>query len=81
MPYTKLISKERNGSKTIKKYDKPKTPYQRVLESKDINNKVKKELTKTFKQLNPFNLQEVMSRKIKLIIALANEPIIENVDN
>ncbi len=81
MPYTKLISKERKGSKTIKKYDKPKTPYQRVLESKDINNKVKKELTKTFKQLNPFEVQEVMSQKIKKIITLANEPIIENVDN
>ncbi len=81
MPYTKLISKERNGSKTIKKYDKPKTPYQRVLESKDINEEVKKGLTKTFKQLNPFEVQEVMSQKIKKIIALANEPIIENVDN
>ena len=81
MPYTKLISKKRNGSKTLKKYDFPKTAYQRVLESKDINNEIKKGLRKTFDQLNPFKLQEAMSKKIKQIITLANEPIIENVEN
>lgn len=30
-PQQKLISKERNGAKISKKYDKPATPYQRVL--------------------------------------------------
>ncbi len=81
MPYSKLISKKRDGSKTIKKYDKPKTPYQRVLESKDINDEVKQHLTKIFNLLNPFDLQKTMSQKIKQIIVLANEPIYENADN
>lgn len=79
MPYSKLISKRREGSKTIKRYDKPKTPYQRVLESDDINDEVKRELAKTFNRLNPFDLQDTMSKKIKQIIALANEAVIENV--
>lgn len=79
MPYSKLKSKKREGSKTIKKYDKPKTPYQRVIESKDINDVIKQELTKTFRQLNPFDLQEIMSQKIKKIIELANVPNFENV--
>jgi hypothetical protein len=30
-PQQKLVSKERNGAKTTKKYDKPATPYERVL--------------------------------------------------
>ena len=32
-PSVKLISKERVGSKTIKRHDSPKTPYQRLMES------------------------------------------------
>ena len=30
----KLLTKERVGSKLVKKYDEAKTPYQRILESK-----------------------------------------------
>jgi hypothetical protein len=81
MPYFKLICKKREGAKTIKKYDKPKTPYQRIMESKYINDEIKSELEKTFKQLNPFQLQEAMAKKIKQIIELANAPVFEKVDN
>jgi len=41
VPSVKLISKERIGSKTVKKHDMPKTPYQRLLESKHIDSKTK----------------------------------------
>ncbi len=33
----KLVSKERIGSRTTKKHDVPKTAYQRLLESPEIN--------------------------------------------
>ena len=36
-PSFKLIAKERIGNRTLKRYDKAKTPYQRVLERKDIS--------------------------------------------
>ena len=35
-PSVKLIEKERIGSKTIKRHDSPKTPYQRIIDSPHI---------------------------------------------
>ena len=61
-PSVKLLSKERVASKTIKRYDKPKTPYQRILESPDIPKETKDKLTAQFKTLNPFELREAMEK-------------------
>jgi hypothetical protein len=73
IPSVKLIEKYRNGSKTIKKYDKAKTPYQRILESEYIDEEIKIGLSKQFNKLNPFHLQKQMSEKIKNIVNLTNE--------
>jgi hypothetical protein len=64
-PSQKLMKKERIGSKVKKIYDKPKTPYQRVMESKDIPEAVKKKLTKQYETLNPFHLKREIDRKIR----------------
>lgn len=66
-PSQKLIRKERIGSKIKRVYDIPKTPYQRVLESKDISNEVKQKLTKEYKTLNPFALKRTIDKKIRLL--------------
>lgn len=66
-PSVKLIKKKRVGSKTIKHYDKPKTPYQRIMESVYITDYVKDQLTKTFQSLNPFQLHDTIMAKIKII--------------
>jgi hypothetical protein len=60
----KLLSKERIGSKTIKRHASPKTPYQRILLSPLISSSVKQTLTKQFETLNPFVLRETMERKL-----------------
>ncbi len=39
LPVMKLKEKERIGSKIIKRYDKPTTPYQRILQAKDVSKK------------------------------------------
>lgn len=68
IPSEKLLSKQRVGARTIKIHDKPKTPFQRLLESKHVSTRVKKELTKRFKQLNPFELEvEIHARIIELL--------------
>jgi hypothetical protein len=68
IPSEKLLSKERVGARTIKKHDKPKTPFQRLMESKDVSLRVKKELTKRFKLLNPFELEaEIHARIIEIL--------------
>lgn len=67
-PAIKLIAKQRNGAKIKKIYDKPRTPYQRIMESKHISRKTKTELTQFFRTLNPFKLQNIMENKIKCFL-------------
>ena len=72
IPSVKLIEKKRIGSKIIKKHDKPKTPYQRIIESDLIDENTKQKLKDKRKTLNPFILQKQMKTKIKLILKLIN---------
>jgi len=61
-PSLKLLSKERLGAKVSKKYDKAKTPYQRILLSSHINDSVKKRLTFEYKNLDPVNLLDKIQK-------------------
>lgn len=74
VPSVKLISKSRIGSKTIKKHDTPKTPYQRLLNSKHILPKTKRLLKEQFENLNPFQLRKGIQSKLNQILKLANSP-------
>jgi len=62
-PSFKLIAKERIGNKTIKRYDTAKTPYQRVLERKDISLEDKAWLMNLYLQLNPAELRRRIDQK------------------
>ena len=66
-PSVKLISKERKGSKTIKRHDSPKTPYQRIMESAYIETSVKEAFTEQLEHLNPFVLRKAMEKKLKKV--------------
>ena len=66
-PSVKLLHKKRVASKVIKKYDMPKTPYQRVLESKHVSAYKKRVLKEQFKDLNPFKLRKAMDKKLDKI--------------
>lgn len=61
-PLMKLKSKQRIGSKVIKKYDQPKTPYQRLLELDEIEESKKNELKAIYKELNPFELKRTVDK-------------------
>jgi hypothetical protein len=75
-PSVKLLSKERVGSKTIKKHDSPKTPYQRVLESEHISAYAKEGLRRIYQNTNPFVLRRAMEKRIKRVFALGyKEPV------
>ena len=67
LPTVKLMEKERIGANTIKKHDTPKTPYQRIMESKYVDKDVKISLTKQLELLNPFELNNIMKMKLKKI--------------
>ncbi len=77
-PSVKLIAKERIASKTIKRYDIPKTPYQRVIESPYISVAVKQSLREQFEKLNPFHLRKAMEEKLKRIFNLCYKKHVES---
>lgn len=52
-PVMRLRSKIRDGAKVTRKYDVPKTAYQRVLDRKDMPQENKDKLTRRFRDLNP----------------------------
>lgn len=66
-PSMKLIEKHRKGAKVKKKYDKAKTPYQRLKESGILTPEKEKELDKIYRSLNPMGLRkQILKLQIKL---------------
>lgn len=55
-PSLKLISKKRDGAKVTKKYDKAKTPYQRLLLSPHLTDDEKQRLKNQYNTLDPLDL-------------------------
>lgn len=61
-PLMKLLTKTRSGSKIIKKYDTPKTPYKRILQCNCIDDEQKQKLIFIYKDLNPFQLKRKIDK-------------------
>jgi hypothetical protein len=61
-PSLKLQSKERNGAKVSKKYDIAKTPHQRVMMVKTVNQKIKSALSEQYERLDPVALLEELKK-------------------
>jgi hypothetical protein len=55
-PSLKLLEKSRDGAKVTKKYDRARTPWQRVLLSPHIEQTKKEELTEIYLGLDPVDL-------------------------
>lgn len=67
LPVMKLKKKIRFGSKVTKIYDKPATPYLRILGAKDVSNMVRSNLRDTYSRLNLVYLKkEIDSVLLKL---------------
>jgi len=67
IPSSKLISKQRIGSKIKKIHDKPKTPFERLCGTKYIDNEKKLELIRVRNKLNPYILQNNIRKKLRLL--------------
>ena len=70
-PTMKLKEKIRVGSKYKRKYDKARTPYQRVLECPEVPEEKKEELRKLYVTLDPIKLKKAIDEKVAGIIKLA----------
>jgi hypothetical protein len=58
LPGVKLQEKLRIGAQVKKRYDTPRTPYERLLESPHIPVAVKEKLQQTYQALDPFELKK-----------------------
>jgi len=69
-PSGKLISKQRVGSRVKRVYDKPKTPYRRILERDDVDPANKRKLKAIYDELNPFELKRRIDDKLAKLVSL-----------
>jgi len=74
-PSMKLKEKTQVGSKWIRKYDQPKTPLQRIIESGKYNKVKVKKLKELLKTIDPFELSHTVDQKLEKIFAMASERI------
>ena len=64
-PVMKLVEKVRVLSKIHKRYDTPKTPYRRLMESLQVSDVKKEELRAVYESLNPALLKRTIDEKLK----------------
>ncbi len=64
-PVMKLKEKIRDKGKIHRKYDVPKTPYQRLIESGQIPEETKKKLQDLYQSLNPAQLKRKIDEKLE----------------
>lgn len=67
-PMMKLVSKERIGGKVRKKFDKPTSPYDRLLTCEQVSESVKEALRQKQGELDPFDLAEEVERRLREIL-------------
>jgi hypothetical protein len=76
-PCLKLTHKERFGAKVKKRYDKARTPYQRVIESGVLTDEQAKVLKEQYESLNPMQLWRLLGKEKERLWRAAkkrNEP-------
>jgi hypothetical protein len=66
----KLVDKTLIGAKVRKVYDKPMSPYQRLMGYPKLPEEVKAELTRRYQSYNPVVLQREVNAAIKALIAI-----------
>jgi hypothetical protein len=72
-PMRKLLSKQRVGARTVKRYDQPRTPYQRLLASGCLDEASRRELELVYARLNPAELQRRINDILQRLWRLGKE--------
>lgn len=73
LPSQKLLTKTRVGARYVKRYDAPRTPYQRLLDCADLCQETKTTLTLRYQGLNPFDLRLKLEMELKDFFSLLRE--------
>jgi len=74
LPSVKLVRKDRVGARVRRRYDAPRTPFERVVDSPQADPAAVAQLTAVRARLDPFALAQTIERKLEQIYALAHHP-------
>jgi len=72
-PSVRLIEKTRIGARVKKVYDDPKPPYQRLIESKDIDEEVKEKLRERAKSIHIVKQKRLVDKAVAKLIRLYDQ--------
>lgn len=70
-PTMVLLEKHRKGAKATRKYDTPKTPYQRLLARDDVDDSIKSQIRTIYERLNPAELKRKINKCQSRLIRMA----------
>lgn len=70
-PTAKVVAKERVGAKVTKRYDKAKTPYQRLLKAGVLGDAQRQALEQEYRRLNPVRLRSLIEAHLEALWKLA----------
>jgi hypothetical protein len=73
-PLRKVLSKQRRGARFLKRYDRPQTPYQRLLASGVLAPADRRLLEAQFLAINPATLATQVARALAVLTDLADTP-------
>jgi hypothetical protein len=71
-PSMKLVTKVRQGSRLLRRYDTPQTPFQRVLACQPIEHAEGNRLQRILQTTDPFELSKRIDQQLERITALAS---------
>jgi hypothetical protein len=72
-PSMKLSNKTRKGSRVMRHYDPPCTPWQRVLKSSGKPGETIQALKASFKNIDPFQLSRHIDQQLEALYGLARQ--------
>ena len=72
-PCAKLIEKTRHGARVRRRYDRPQTPYQRVMACTEVSEGTKQRLREQFAAIDPIALNDQMVHLQRRLLRLAAE--------
>jgi hypothetical protein len=72
-PTFKLLEKKKVGSKYVKRYEKPRTPYARLLEAPEVSAAEKEKLRAIRSGPDPVKLRRRIQQKLRRIFAVNKE--------
>ncbi len=71
-PSMKLVTKVRQGARLLRRYDTPKTPFQRVLEGQEAEHSEVKRLHRTLHATDPFELSKRIDHHLERLAERAS---------